>query len=160
MTPHDDEGNWTRETSRYVDGELAPHQAASVEAELAQEPARTGRLDAWRDAMDLWREDTRRTAARLDPHVMADRVLREGPAGVAPRDVRAARAARRYAAAAVVLLGIGVGGAAWLGPIPVRAAPAVRATIDGVEQERMDVAAWRELDLLRPAWQRTNEEGK
>lgn len=64
------------------------------------------------DALDLWREDTARAAAGVDVYGdLADRVVAsvEGnPAGIAPPATPTA--ARWYAAAAVLLIGIGITG--------------------------------------------------
>ncbi len=61
------------------------------------------------DAFDLWREDAARTAQGIDVHGdLADRIVAAVEARPAPRVV--STAARWYAAAAVLLIGIGIGG--------------------------------------------------
>lgn len=61
------------------------------------------------DAFDLWREDAARTARGIDVHGnLADRIIAAVEARPAPRVV--STAARWYAAAAVLLIGIGVTG--------------------------------------------------
>jgi anti-sigma factor RsiW len=130
-----------------VDGELGDRARREVEARLAGDPARGERLATWREAMDLWREDARRGGPRVEPPVLADRVLRAGrPTGADPEVSRAARA---YAAAAVVLIGLGVGGAAWLGPGPApRAGPPREAAVALrlLEEERMALQVVKEWE--------------
>ena len=61
------------------------------------------------DAFALWREDAERTAEQVDVHgALADRIV----AGVAQPDPSIApmRAARWYAVAAMLLIGVGVAG--------------------------------------------------
>lgn len=111
------QGGITPEESRYWDGALGDEAARRLEARLDADPARRARLEAWRDAMDLWRSDAARRVATLDPAVLAERALAEA-------DVVASEGPllRRYATAAVVLIGLGVAGAGVLGPNPGRAA--------------------------------------
>ena len=62
------------------------------------------------DAFDLWREDVARTASRIDVHgALADRVVAAARQR-APLRAIGGSAARWYAAAAVLLIGIGVAG--------------------------------------------------
>lgn len=86
--------------------------------------------------MDLWRDDTRRRAARIEPSVLTDRILRENgstDAALASED----RATFRYAAAAVLLIGLGLGGSLWVGARPQPAAAGVSATLRALEDGRL-----------------------
>ncbi len=88
------------------------------------------------EAMDLWRDDTRRRAARIEPSVLTDRILRENgstDAALASED----RATFRYAAAAVLLIGLGLGGSLWVGARPQPAAAGVSATLRALEDGRL-----------------------
>ena len=68
------------------------------------------------DAMALWREDAARAAARVDVHGdLADRVVagvldRPTPVGAPRTTAPRSSAARWYAMAAVLLIGVGVAG--------------------------------------------------
>jgi len=64
------------------------------------------------DAFDLWREDAARAAARVDVYGdLAERVVASVEHGDAPMATPAGPAAARwYAAAAVLLIGIGITG--------------------------------------------------
>ena len=124
---------WTREDSRYVDERLGGAARAHYEHGLASDPIRRERLERWRTAMDLWREDAAGLAGALDAGSLTRRVL----AGRPTFDEALRRAAWRYAAAAVLLLGVGLAGSAALGPHPARAAdldPAVGLRV--LERER------------------------
>jgi anti-sigma factor RsiW len=98
------------EESRYVDGEAPPDAARRLERQLAADPERADRLEAYRDAMDVWREDAQHTARTVDPRgALAERVLES-----VTRDAPPSRATnpmpRWYAAAAVLLIAVGIGG--------------------------------------------------
>lgn len=105
----------SREEGRYLDGEASPEEVRRIEHQLAADPERAARLMAWQDAMDLWREDGTRTALALcsqdqeGADDLADRILRAGPRALQPR-LRALSAAPWYAAAAALLMTIGVTG--------------------------------------------------
>ena len=114
MSPPSD---WSRDESRYVDGELDAEARRRVERAVEQDPARAERLDAWNEAMDLWRDDARRRAAGFDPAAVSQAVLADIASGTSSTGPDAS-ALRRYAAAAAVLIGLGTAGAAWLGPDP------------------------------------------
>jgi len=148
------EDDWTREESRYVDGELDGDAAERLSGELRADPERRARLDAWREVMDLWRDDTYRRASRLAPAVLTDRVRRDLAASALR--ARTSGAAQRYAAAALVLIGLGLVGSMWLGARPP---PGIRggvpAALRAVEHDRLAIEgdrAWQGLDLtaLRP----------
>jgi anti-sigma factor RsiW len=146
---HDRDHEWTREESLWVDGRLDPESARELEARLASDPARAARLQAYREAMALWREEADREAARLEPSRLAERVL----AGVGLRAeqerVRGVRAARRYAAAAVLLIGLGVGGALWIGARDATAGgESMEAALQQIERSRLDHRMDVEWELL------------
>jgi len=74
-------------------------------------PQAAGDVPDLREALDLWREDAARTAARLDvTGALAERIVAEAaternrPLAVAPAG------ARWYAAAAVLLIAVGIAG--------------------------------------------------
>lgn len=106
---------WRRDTSRWIDGELDAPRAAEVRRRVEADPAAREHLASWRRAMELWREDVGRASDQADPSDMARRVL-------ASTDTVERRANElrpvfwRYAAAAVLLLGLGVAGASLVGP--------------------------------------------
>ena len=89
------------------------------------------------DAMGVWREDADRTAARVDVAALADRVV----ARVAerPRLTLAPSTARRYAAAALVLLGVGVCGTLLARGARAEADPTPRWAL--LEEDLVDVIA-------------------
>lgn len=149
MTRHDPTA-WTREESRYVDSELDARAAEAVDARLERDPALLERVEGWHEVADLYREDVVRRAPAFDPRVMVDRVLRDGPSAVEPAGLRDARAARRYAVAALVLLGIGILGATWLGPQARVEESGIQATVRNLERERIDVAGDREWETFVP----------
>jgi hypothetical protein len=93
-----------------------------------------------REVMDLWREDVDRRARRIDPTALAERVLR-----AAPDVAHATSAARRWAAAAVVLIGLGVLGSLVVAPTNRRAADTVPGAVRLIEHDRLDLLAEREL---------------
>jgi anti-sigma factor RsiW len=140
------ETDWTPEESRYVDGALDAEAARRLEARLAADPERARRLRAWAASMDLWREDARRRAARGAPDELASAVLADGDA-----DARAARSLNRYAAAALVLLGLGTVGAALLGP-PTTSHdhPPAQALLHRIEAERMQLEVDRAVLSFSP----------
>ena len=109
--------DWSRDESRYVDGELGADEARRLEAQLEQDPRVAERLDAWQDAMALWRDDASRLSTSFDAAGTTAAVLANIHGQDAGADTSLA-ALRRYAAAAVLLLGLGTAGAAWLGPDP------------------------------------------
>lgn len=148
MTSHRrerDEG-WTREESRWIDGRLDDESARRLEAELAKRPERRARLEAYREAMDLWRADAAREASTLDAERLKDVVLSGAPLRREETALRTARTARRYAAAAVFLIGLGLVGATALGPQPARSAePDVESALQLIERERLELQKEREL---------------
>lgn len=105
---------WTREDSRYVDDRLDAGRRAAYERGLAEDPARAARTRAFKDAMDLWREDTDRAALGLDPALLAARITSSPETSEEPWQ----QAAWRYAAAALVLCVGGLAGSAALGTRP------------------------------------------
>lgn len=116
------------EESRYLDGELSAQEARAMEHRLAANPAQAARLEAWRDGMDHWRDDAHR-AGSLDPDALVDAILH--PGNLHPGNLHGAEptlsnagpnalgrerwavspyAGRWYAAAAALLMAVGVGG--------------------------------------------------
>jgi hypothetical protein len=145
VTSHDRDQGWTREESRWIDGLLDEPSARRLEARLAADPDRGARLGAYRDAMDLWREDVDRVAGRLDTGRLAEQVL----AGHGLEAERLARQARRYAAAAVLLIGLGLAGASAVGPRRAEAGRApVQTALQLIEQERLDLQTAREWEVF------------
>lgn len=141
MTRVPPRGELTPDESRLLDGVLPAAQARRLENQIAADPHRAEGLRRDREAAGLWRDDAQRTAADFvdDPDVLADRVLAltaQGPSrgerrhrlmtrlGLVGDGELADRTVMRYAAAAVVLMAIGIGGT-WL----VRANRATARTI-------------------------------
>jgi anti-sigma factor RsiW len=103
--------------SRWLDGRTTPKESRHVELLLASDPAAAEAVRRLREASEVLRASTPADAAPG----LADRVLALG----AYRGGEIAafrRVARRYAAAAVVLLGLGVGGSVWSATRPARPA--------------------------------------
>jgi anti-sigma factor RsiW len=135
----------SREESRWLDGAMSPDERERFERALTADPRRAEQLGAWREAMDLWRDDTRRLASRASPEATADRVLATVASGEGGGALAETAAVRRYATAALVLLGLGVGGTVWTeatgGDEPLRAtAP--------MADERLDLLRSTEIDSL------------
>lgn len=157
MSPTSD---WSRDESRYIDGELDDADARRLESELESAPDRAARLDAWEDAMDVWRDDARRRSQAFDADALSQAVLDRVRRGEADSDP-ALPVLRRYAAAAVLLLGLGTTGAAWLGPHPDRrptlnSTHALRLLEAGqlVQHERLALTAYPQPAALRPETER------
>jgi anti-sigma factor RsiW len=126
--------------SRYVDGLCSPAEAREVEAALAADPALADEVRAWRDAAAALRAD--RAAPRAD---LADRVIAGLSAG--PReDALFQRIARRYAAAAAVLLAVGLGGTAF-----ARAATAAKVTKGAADAPRPVDETFEDARVAREA---------
>jgi len=137
---------WTREESRFIDGMLDAESARRLEAELERHPERRARVDAWRDAMDLWRDDVTRESAGLDPDRLKDAVLSGAARRREEAELRSTRAARRYAAAAILLIGLGLAGATAVGPQRVRRTePDAATALLFIEHERLELQKEREL---------------
>ena len=136
----------TPDESRYVDGEMSAREARSMEHRLAADPARADRVAAWRDSMDLWRDDAQRTAATVagDPDALVDRILADGAVSnrLADREPRriSPHVARWYAAAAVLLMAIGVTGT-WMAQPPRAPAPSTRPRVADIEDLYLDLMA-------------------
>jgi anti-sigma factor RsiW len=94
--------------SRWLDGEASPEEARLVSKRLAADPALSAQVERLRADLDLFRDDARPKASGS----LADRVLAAVAAGEpGPSDEERFRAAaRRWSAAAAVLLALGVGG--------------------------------------------------
>jgi anti-sigma factor RsiW len=110
--------------SRWLDGEASPEEARLVEQRLASDPAAAAEVARLRATVDAWRRDVSLPA----PDGLAARVLRTVAIGDDERE-RFRAVSRRYAAAAAVLLAVGVGGTAWarrpVPPPPSDSAPSV-----------------------------------
>lgn len=128
----------TPEESRYLDGELPAAEARRLEAALAADPQRAARLERWRTATDLWRDEARRAAGPVDPVALYARVLARVRA-VAPGPVQ--RRLTAYAAAALLLIGLGVGGTLWLRHAPPPAPPAAALALEDLERAEIDLLA-------------------
>lgn len=103
----------SREESRYLDGELPPEEMRRLERELAADPDRAARLASYRDAVGLWKQDVERRTAIVDEAALADRVMASIASGSSRALTSLPPAAPRWvAAAAVLLIGIGVAGTA------------------------------------------------
>ena len=111
----------TPDESRLIDGLLSGEAARRVERQVAADPGRRDAMARERAALGLWVEDARR--ARLDEDALTARVLAavedapqaagRGTGGAAGRrwgEVLSPRAAITYAAAAVLLIGVGLAG--------------------------------------------------
>jgi anti-sigma factor RsiW len=95
--------------SRWLDGRATPDEERSALRLLASDPEAAAEVARLRRAADVLRRES-----RSDPAPgLADRVLAAGAVG-AGEMAAARRLARRYVAAAAVLLGLGVGGSLWL----------------------------------------------
>ena len=99
----------SREESRYLDGELPPEDMRRLKRELAADPGRAARLASYRDAVGLWKQDVERRTAVVDEDALADRVMASISSGSALKSLRPV-APRWVAAAAVLLIGIGIVG--------------------------------------------------
>ena len=137
-TPNPPDG-LSPDESRYVDGEMSEAETRSMEHRLAADPAAAARVEAWRNAMGLWRDDTQRAAAPVaaEPDVLADRVL-ASLARDERRGVVSLYVARRYAAAAVLLMAVGVTGTILARPT---ANTTVTPHVAGMEEIFLDVMA-------------------
>ena len=94
-------------------------------------------------------------AEGLDPLRLADHVL----AGRSLVAERAARLSRRYAAAAVLLIGLGLAGAYALGPGTAQADGApVQTALQLIERDRLDVQTAREWETFPAVHDLTSEE--
>lgn len=101
------------------------------------------------EAFDLWREDSHRAAADFDAAAMTGRILAaSGPRQAAP-GLAAIHASRRYAVAAMLLIGLGLGGALWVGPA-ADTPPTVETVTQALERDHLDLIADREWDRTRP----------
>lgn len=111
---------FSREESLYLDGEMPDDAARRMGHRLAADPERADGVQAYREAMDVWREDAARTARSLgDGEAMADRVLASLTDGPRLAMQQASRAAPWYAAAAMLLIGVGIAGTLLSRPAPL-----------------------------------------
>jgi anti-sigma factor RsiW len=108
--------------SRWLDGAASPEEARLVESRLAADPRLAAEVERLRADLDLFRADVRPRGASLAVATLAVATLADGDmvervlAAVAagepgPTDEeRFRRVARRWSAAAAVLVAVGVGG--------------------------------------------------
>lgn len=142
----------TPEESRHLDGELPASQASQLNEALAADVARARRLDRWRAATAVWREEAQEAAARVDPAAMAERVLaqvqrvrhphRQPGAMGSPTPGSVSPALRAYAAAALLMIGVGIGGSLIVGlqgTPPRQEATALR--LEDIERAEIDLLA-------------------
>jgi hypothetical protein len=94
------------------------------------------------DALALWREDAARAAADVDPDEIADAALDAAAEGRVAW--RSERVAGRYAAAALVLLGLGVGGTVAT-VVAAPKPPAAPQSLGSIESERFRLQSAREV---------------
>jgi len=141
VSSHDRDRGWTREESLWLDGRLDEASALRLEARLAEDPERAARLETYRETMGLWRDDTDRLAEGLDTRRLVDEVL----AGRGLRAERDERRARRYAAAAVLLIGLGLAGASAVGPRRAEAGRTpLQSGLELIERDRFELQIARE----------------
>jgi hypothetical protein len=119
-----------------------------VEREHATDPARRAAVERTREALALWADDARRQAAEVDPDALARAIL-SGRAPAPPVE----RVPWGWAAAAVLLLGVGVAGLSFAHPVSDHPNPAV-VTAD-LENAPLDVLRMAEIDGFTPALDRT-----
>ena len=151
----------TPEECRYLDGEMTPQEARSMEHRLAADPERAAQLEAWRDAMDLWRDDAARAAAPVatDPDALADRILAGlGQSPEADRRTVSPTVARWYASAAAVLMAIGITGTILAQPTP-HSSPAQPEVADIEDLFFLDLVA-ESPELAPPLAIGLNKEGR
>ena len=115
---HPDDAALTPDEARLLDGSLPTEERRRLDRQLAADPARAQRLARDRAALHLWVEESRSTP--VDVEALADRVFDriddESHAGrLASRsgsrgETLSPRTAMAYAAAAVLLIGVGLAG--------------------------------------------------
>lgn len=121
MTRRSDSPHLTPEESRWLDGTLPADAARRLERQLAADPRRRAALESYRASMDIWRADARGGPASDDTFLdgLADEIIASpAPSGSSPRPVRlheeTPRFAGLYAAAALLLVGVGLVGTLWV----------------------------------------------
>ena len=124
--------------SRWLDGECGADEARRVEARVAADPALAEEVARLRSAMDAFRDD----ASAAAPEALAERVLASAARGEQESE-QFRGLARRYAAAAAVLLAVGVGGSVWVAPAASSASAQRAGTASLVDLEESQMA--REL---------------
>jgi anti-sigma factor RsiW len=125
--------------SRWLDGRTTPKESQEVERLLASDPAAAAAVRRLREAADVLR-----ASARRDPPVdLADRVLAEGAFHGGEIAVFR-RVARRYAAAAALLLATGVAGTVWV----EATAPSARMIPSPERDDVADIALSMAFDAL------------
>lgn len=112
-----------------------------------------------REALEVWRDDAERIRRAAD----LDRIRRTVRERIARGDVESegALVLRRYAAAAVLLIGFGVGGAAWIGPNPGRAdALQQGAALLAIDQHRIHQCGQTEVEIHSFVGRHLDREGR
>ena len=123
------------QVSRWLDGEASPDEARAVEARVAADPVLAARVAQWRAAGDALRDDVPAV-----PEGLAARVYLSAVGGHAESE-RFHAVARRYAAAAGIILALGVGGSLWVDRAAAKdAAREPRGTL-------ADLAAMRQTEV-------------
>ncbi|MGE0192361.1 MAG: hypothetical protein AB7T63_10010 [Planctomycetota bacterium] len=115
---HPDDPALTPDEARLLDGSLPAEERRRLDRQLAADPARAGRLARDRAALDLWVEEARSTPVDVDAlaqHVFERIDDENGVARFSSRaglrgEVLSPRAAMAYAAAAMLLIGVGLAG--------------------------------------------------
>jgi anti-sigma factor RsiW len=122
--------------SRWLDGEASPAEAAAVEARIAADPALAAAVARCRAAGEALRDDVPAPSRGL-----ASRVYLEAVGGRAEAE-RFHALARRYAAAAGVILALGVGGSIWVerGSSSATAGEPAGTLADLAAQRRVEVS--------------------
>ena len=130
--------------SRWLDGECGADEARRVEARIAADPALAAEVARLKAAMDAFRDD----AGAAPPQALAERVLASAVRGEQESE-RFRALARRYSAAAAVLLAVGVGGSVWVAPAapaPSSAGRTGAASLADLEESQMARELYVALD--------------
>jgi anti-sigma factor RsiW len=122
--------------SRWLDGRASPEEARAVEARLAADPSAAAAVARLRAAGDALRDDVPAV-----PEGLAARVYLSAVGGHAESE-RFHAVAKRYAAAAAVILALGVGGSLWVDRVPKHASAGEPAgtLADLAAQRRVEVS--------------------
>ena len=159
----------TAEESRYLDGVLSPERMRRMEHLLAADPDRADRVRAWKEWMARWREDCQRVTQANEAHdepaeegssarvdVIVSAALAAAPAVEQGREPTSptpsgwsvpAHVARRYAAAALLLMALGLVGYVATHSTPAVATPTLDSTSPTPDAARDDTA--EEVNDLR-----------
>lgn len=125
MTRRSETPHLTPEESRWLDGTLPADAARRLERQLAADPRRRAALERYRESMAVWRDDARActqtgsTDQESSLDGLADEILANSASAepsrrpVRPRE-ETPRFAGLYAAAALLLVGVGLVGTLWV----------------------------------------------